>query len=151
MVLVTSHGFRGATIGSRHSIAMSAIAGSGTAMEQDYDYSSTLHAADLDSAEQIGRSAGERAVKRLNPRKVRRRGACRSYSIRGFPARLLGISPVPPMAAQIARKTSFLREKLGKRILRQGVEVIDDPLRKRGQRSRPFDAEGVATRKHQIN
>src|SRR5205807_2251541 len=44
MVLVTSHGFRGATIGSRHSIAMSAIAGSGTAMEQDYDYSSTLHA-----------------------------------------------------------------------------------------------------------
>ena len=50
MVLVTSHGFRGATIGSRHSISMAAIAGSGTAMEQDYDYTSTLHAADLDSA-----------------------------------------------------------------------------------------------------
>ncbi|HMK71645.1 MAG TPA: DNA gyrase modulator, partial [Xanthobacteraceae bacterium] len=70
MVLVTSHGFHGATIGSRHSISMSAIAGSGTGMEQDYDFSSTVHAADLDSAEAIGRRAGERAVKRLNPRKV---------------------------------------------------------------------------------
>ena len=70
LVLATSHGFHGATIGSRHSISMSAIAGSGTGMEQDYDFSSTLHAADLDSAEAIGRRAGERAVKRLNPRKV---------------------------------------------------------------------------------
>src|SRR5271154_1918098 len=70
MVLVTSTGFHGSTIGSHHSIAMSAIAGDGTAMETDYDYTSTLHAADLDSAEAIGHSAGERAVKRLNPRKV---------------------------------------------------------------------------------
>jgi PmbA protein len=46
----------------------------------------------------------------------------------------------------IARKTSFLRDKLGERIFNPGVEVIDDPLRKRGLRSRPFDAEGVATR-----
>jgi PmbA protein len=44
------------------------------------------------------------------------------------------------------RKTSFLRDKLGERIFRPGVEIVDDPLRKRGLRSRPFDAEGVATR-----
>src|SRR6187401_1940493 len=69
MVLVTSHGFRGAYVGSRHSISMMAIAGEGTAMERDYDYSSTLHASDLDSPEKIGKMAGERAVKRLNPRK----------------------------------------------------------------------------------
>ena len=69
-VLVTSHGFHGASIGSRHSIAMSAIAGEGTGMETDYDFTSTVHAADLDSAEEIGRSAGERTVERLNPRKV---------------------------------------------------------------------------------
>ena len=50
LVLVTSHGFRGATIGSRHGISMTAIAGDGTGMESDYDYSSTLHAADLESA-----------------------------------------------------------------------------------------------------
>src|SRR5262244_3265037 len=70
MVLVTSQGFRGATLASRHSTSMAAIAGEGTGMEQDYDYSSMLHASDLDSAEAIGRTAGERAVARLNPRKV---------------------------------------------------------------------------------
>src|SRR6202012_4360622 len=69
-VLVTRGGFRGTTLGSRHSISMSAIAGEGTSMEGDYDFSSTLHASDLDRSEDIGRRAAERAVKRLNPRKV---------------------------------------------------------------------------------
>ena len=44
----------------------------------------------------------------------------------------------------VARKTSFLRDKLGERLFKPGIRVIDDPLRKRGLRSRPFDAEGVA-------
>src|SRR6185437_14435023 len=70
MVLVTSHGFRGAYVGSNHGLAVTAIAGDGTAMERDYDYSSVRHAADLESPEKIGRSAGERALARLNPRKV---------------------------------------------------------------------------------
>src|SRR5690606_10626108 len=70
LVLVTSTGFTGAYLGSRHGISMTAIAGSGTGMERDYDYSSALHAADLDDPETIGRRAGERAVARLNPRKV---------------------------------------------------------------------------------
>ena len=47
--------------------------------------------------------------------------------------------------ASIARKTSFLREKLGEQIFAPGIDIIDDPLRKRGLRSRPFDAEGVVT------
>ena len=50
LVLVTSHGFHGSTMSSQHGISMSAIAGNGTGMETDYDYTSTLHAADLDSA-----------------------------------------------------------------------------------------------------
>ena len=70
MVLVTSHGFGGAYIVSHHHLSMVAIAGDGTAMERDYDFTSALHAADLDDAEKIGQSAGERAVRRLNPRKV---------------------------------------------------------------------------------
>ena len=48
--------------------------------------------------------------------------------------------------ASIARKTSFLRDKLGERIFAGGIDIVDDPLRLRGQRSRPFDAEGVTTR-----
>src|SRR6478736_1409002 len=56
MVLVTSHGFRGAYLGSSHGLSMTAIAGEGTGMERDYDYSSALHAADLERPERIGHS-----------------------------------------------------------------------------------------------
>ena len=145
MVLVTSTGFHGATIGSRHSISMAAIAGSGTGMEQDYDFTSTLHASDLDNADEIGRNAGERAVKRLNPRKVATRRVPVVFDTR-ISGSLVGHVASAANGASIARKTSFLREKLGQQIFAAGIDIIDDPLRHRGQRSRAFDAEGVATR-----
>jgi PmbA protein len=146
MVLVTSSGFRGATLGSRHSISMSAIAGEGTGMEGDYDFSSTLHAADLDRAEDIGRKAGERAVKRLNPRKVATRKVPVIFDPR-ISGSLVGHVASAANGAAIARKTSFLREKLGEAILAPGIDIVDDPLRRRGQRSHAFDAEGVVTSK----
>ena len=80
VVLVTSHGFRGSYLGSSHGISMTAIAGEGTGMERDYDYSSVRHATDLDSPEKIGRTAGERAIARLNPRKVTTRKVSRGVS-----------------------------------------------------------------------
>ena len=144
LVLVTSHGFHGAAMNSHHSISMSAIAGNGTGMETDYDYTSTLHAADLESAATIGRSAGERAVKRLNPRKVTTRRVPVVFDAR-VAGSLIGHLANAVNGASIARKTSFLREKLGEQIFAPGIDIIDDPLRKRGLRSRPFDAEGVAT------
>jgi PmbA protein len=145
MVLVTSHGFHGATIGSRHSVSMAAIAGNGTGMEQDYDFSSTLHAADLERADEIGRNAGERAVKRLNPRKVTTRRVPIVFDTR-ISSSLVNHLAGAANGSAIARKTSFLRDKLGERILAPGIDIVDDPLRKRGQRSRSFDAEGVATK-----
>src|SRR5271170_7584601 len=149
MVLVTSHGFRGATIASRHGIAMTAIAGDGTAMERDYDYSSTLHAADLTDADVIGRNAGERAVRRLNPRKVATRRVPVVFDSR-ISGSLVGHVASAANGSAIARKTSFLREKLGLRILAAGIDIIDDPLRPRGLRSRPFDAEGIAGRSRKL-
>ncbi|MGB6542133.1 MAG: TldD/PmbA family protein [Xanthobacteraceae bacterium] len=146
VVLVTSHGFHGATIASRHSISMSAIAGEGTGMERDFDYSSTLHAADLDGAEAIGRRAGERAVKRLNPRKVATRRVPVVFDAR-ISGSLVGHLASAINGSAIARQTSFLRERLGERIFASGIEIIDDPLRPRGLRSRPFDAEGIAGRR----
>ncbi len=145
MVLVTSHGFRGATLGSRHSVSMSAIAGTGTGMEQDYDFSSTLHAADLEQADKVGHSAGKRAVERLNPRKVATRRVPVVFDQR-ISNSLVNHLASAANGAAVARKTSFLREKLGLRIFAPGIDIIDDPLRRRGQRSRAFDAEGVATR-----
>jgi PmbA protein len=144
LVLVTSDGFHGAAMNSQHSISMSAIAGNGTGMETDYDYTSTLHAADMESATAIGRSAGERAVKRLNPRKVTTRRVPVVFDTR-IANSLVGHLANAVNGASIARKTSFLREKLGEQIFASGIDIVDDPLRRRGLRSRPFDAEGVAT------
>ena len=149
MVLVTSDGFVGSTIGSRHSISMSAIAGEGTGMEQDYDFTSTLHAADLEDAGKIGRSAGERAIKRLNPRKVATRRVPVVFDPR-ISGSLVGHLASAANGASVARKTSFLREKRGEKIFAAGIDIVDDPLRRRGQRSRAFDAEGVATKVQKI-
>jgi PmbA protein len=146
MVLVTSHGFSGAYLASRYGISMTAIAGEGTAMERDYDYSSTLHAADLDKPEKVGKTAGQRAVERLNPLKAAT-GKVPVVFDRRIAGSLVGSLANAVNGAAIARKTSFLMEKLGQPVFAKSIRIIDDPLRKRGQRSRPFDAEGVAGRK----
>jgi len=146
MVLVTSHGFRGAYLGSRHGVSMTAIAGEGTGMERDYDYSSALHAADLENPEKIGRSAGERAIERLNPRKVSTRKVPVVFDPR-VAGSLVGHLASAVNGASIARKTSFLKDKMGAKLFADGIRIIDDPLRKRGLRSHPFDGEGVAGQK----
>jgi PmbA protein len=145
MVLVTSHGFHGAYLSSRQSLSMTAIAGEGTAMERDYDFSSTLHGADLDPAEHIGRTAGERVVQRLNPRKVSTMKVPVVFD-RRVAGSLVGHLASAANGSAVARKTSFLRDKLGERLFKNGIRIVDDPLRKRGLRSRPFDAEGVVAK-----
>jgi PmbA protein len=146
MVLVTSHGFRGAYLGSQHGLSMEAVAGEGTGMERDYDYTSALHASDLESAGKIGRSAGERAVARLNPRKVSTRKAPVIFDPR-IAGSIVSHLASAVNGSSIARKSSFLRDKMGEKLFASGIRIIDDPLRKRGLRSRPFDGEGVACKK----
>ena len=120
-----------------------AIAGEGTGMERDYDFTSALHAADLEAAEKIGRSAGERAVRRLNPRKVETRRVPVVFDPR-IAGSLVGHLASAINGASIARKTSFLKDRMGERLFRAGIRIVDDPLRRRGLRSHPFDGEGVA-------
>jgi len=146
MVLVTSHGFRGAYLGSSHGVSMTAIAGEGTGMERDYDYSSVRHASDLESPQKIGRTAGERAVERINPRKVTTRKVPVVFDPR-VAGSLVSHLASAANGASVARKTSFLRDKMGQKLFADGIRIIDDPLRKRGLRSHPFDGEGVAGKK----
>src|SRR3989440_438302 len=143
MVLVTSAGFHGVYFSSGQSISMTAIAGAGTAMERDYDYSTALHACDLEAPEKVGRTAGERTVARLNPRKVESKRVPVVFD-RRVAGSLVGHLAGAINGTAVARKTSFLRDKLGEQLFQPGIRVIDDPLRPRGLRSRPFDAEGVA-------
>ncbi|WP_274629978.1 TldD/PmbA family protein [Arvimicrobium flavum] len=146
LVLATSHGFLGQYVASRFSRSVSVIAGEGTGMERDYDFSSRQHFADLDSPDTIGRKAGERAVKRLNPRKAATGPVTVIFDprvARGIAGHLAGAIN----GAAVARKTSFLRDMMGKKVAADAITVTDEPLRVRGQASRPFDGEGVEGRK----
>ncbi|MCI5078535.1 TldD/PmbA family protein [Oricola sp.] len=142
LVLVTSHGFSGAYRRSRYSRSVSVIAGEGTKMERDYDFSSKLFFADLRAPEEIGREAGERAARRVNPRKVGTRDVTCVFDprvARGMLGHLAGAIN----GASVARKTSFLKDRMGEQVAHAGITVIDEPMRRRGQGSRPFDGEGV--------
>jgi PmbA protein len=142
MVLVTSTGFHGAYLRSSQGISMTAISGEGTSMERDYDFSSAPHAEDLASPESVGRKAGERTVARANPRKVETCKVPVVYDPR-VSGSLVGHLVGAINGASIARKTSFLKDRLGQQLFASNIRIIDDPLRRRGLRSQPFDAEGV--------
>ncbi len=143
--LVNSNGLMGEYDQSSFSVAASVIAGEGTGMERDYDYSATVFHNDMVSPEIIGRKAGERAVKRLNPRKVKTQQVPVVFDPR-VARGLVGYFAGAINGATIARGTSFLKSKMGQQIFKGSINIIDDPLRQRALRSRPFDAEGIATR-----
>ncbi len=143
VALATSTGFYGRYAATSHGIGVAVLAGEGTGMERDYDHASTRHAGDLKSPEEIGRSAGEKAVKRLNPRRV----PSQSVPVVFHPdeaAGLLGHFAGAISGAAIARGVSFLKDRLGAAVFAAGINIIDDPHRVRGLRSKPFDGEGVA-------
>jgi PmbA protein len=143
IALAATNGFARGYGSSSNSIAASVLAGEGTAMERDYDFSSAVYGADLRKPEDVGRSAGERAVKRLGARKMKSARVPIVFDNRVSNGLLRSLSGAINGAA-IARGTSFLKDKMGERIFPAGINVIDDPHRARGLRSKPFDAEGLA-------
>ncbi|MBV9117665.1 MAG: TldD/PmbA family protein [Acetobacteraceae bacterium] len=144
VALATSAGFAGTIARTSFSISATALAGTGTAMQRDYDYHSTLHLADLDAPEPIGRSAGERAITRLNPTRPKTARLPVVYDPR-VAGGLLGHLANAINGASIARGTSFLKDRLGQRVFAPGIVVHDDPLRRRGLRSKAWDGEGTPT------
>lgn len=144
LVLVTSRGFSGSYMATRFGRGISVIAGEGTAMERDHEGDSRVRYADLDTPEEIGRKAAERAVRKLNPRKADTgSGVTVIYDPR-VARGLVGHIASAINGAAIVRKTSFLMDMMGKQILRNGLTITDDPRIFRGSASRPFDGEGVA-------
>ena len=142
LVLATSEGFLGQYTATRFSRSVSVIAGEGTGMERDYDFSSRLHFDELDTPEAIGRRAADRAVRRLSPRKAATGPVTVIYDprvARGMAAHLSGAIN----GASVARGTSFLRDRMGQQVANAAITVTDDPLKVRGQSSRPFDGEGI--------
>lgn len=147
--LVTSHGFDGAYEGSAFSLGVGVIAEKDGAMERGGESRSTRHLSDLPGADLIGRTAGERAVARVGPRKI----ASTTAPVI-FDNRMAGQIVSPAIGAisgpSIARGTSFLKDRMGQRVFAEGVTLIDDPFRPRGMGSTPFDDEGAAVQKRAL-
>jgi PmbA protein len=149
LALAISSGFSGAYRVSGHSCSATVIAGAGAEMQRDYAWHSARHLDELEPAETIGRRAGERATARLNPIKPAPRKMPVLFDPRVAPS-LLGHLAGAISGSSVARRASFLQHKLGERIFAAGVTIVDDPLRSRGLRSRPFDGEGVSVKRQEL-
>lgn len=143
IVLATSEGFSGSYATSSYGMSCSVLAGEGTAMERDYEFSSVRHYRDLTAPEEIGLVAAQRTLSRLNPRRVKTQQVPVIYAPRVSNG-ILGHLAGAISGASVARGTSFLKDRLGKPVFAKGVRIVDDPHRRRGLRSKPFDGEGVA-------
>ncbi len=142
--LATSTGFRGAYRSTSVSVSASVVAGGEGAMERDYAYHSVRHMADLEPSAKIGKEAGERAVKRLGAIKISSATLPVIFEPRlsgGIVGHLLGAIN----GSGIARKSSFLQDYMGKQVFAPGIQILEEPHRLRGQRSRIFDGEGLPT------
>ena len=115
-------------------------------MERGYEYQSKVHFSDLDNPKKIGEKAAERAISRLNPKKVKSDSVPVIFDPR-VSGSLLSLFIGGISGQAITRGTSFLKDKMNKDIFKNTISIIDDPHIKRGARSLPFDGEGVATKK----
>ena len=149
MAVAISNGFAQSMRRTGVSLSVSAIAGEGTAMERDYDFTSAVHFSDLRRPEDVGREAGQRAARRRDPRKLKSQ-AVPVFFDRRVATSLIGHLLGAINGAAIARGTSFLKESLGQQVFARGVTISDDPLRRRGPASRPYDAEGLAVSRRDL-
>ena len=145
VALATSHGFAGSYANSRYAISLSLIAGSGAAMQRDYDYAYVTHFADLPAPDTVGHEAAARTLARMHPRKIASQTAPIYFDPRAG-RQLLSAFASAISGSSITRGTSFLKECLGKPVFGKNIRITDDPFRPRGLGSRAFDAEGVAVR-----
>ncbi|HVZ92561.1 MAG TPA: TldD/PmbA family protein [Rhizomicrobium sp.] len=143
IALATSQGFFGRYAGTSNGVGVAVLAGEGVNMQMDHDSASARHANDLERPEVVGARAGERAVAKLNPRKVKSQAAPVVFDPRVANG-LLGHFAGAISGHAIARGVSFLKDRMGEQVFAGGVRIIDDPHRARGLRSKPFDGEGVA-------
>ena len=149
VAIAASNGFAATYARSSHSVSASVIAGEGTTMQRDYDYSSVLHAADLEDPARIGKRAAERTLARMNPRKIETCKVPVVFDPR-VSASFVGHLASAINGAAVARGTSFLKDAMGKRILPRGTTIVDDPFRRRGLASKPVDGEGIAPQRREI-
>ncbi len=149
ITLATSNGFAKSYAQTYFNMSVSVLAGVGQKMERDYEYTVACFLEDLMSPETVGKIAAENTLKRLNPRKVKTCQVPVVFSPRVSKS-LVGYFAGSISGSKVARKTSFLQEKMGSQLFNPSVNIIDNPHIIRGLSSKPFDAEGVANSKLEL-
>ncbi len=145
----TSHGFEGGWRSSRHGLSGVAIAEKDGAMERDYAFEGARWLEDLPTPQSIGEEAGKRVAARMGASQMKS-GAMPIIFDRRVANSLIAAIFGAISGTSIARGTSFLKDKMGEQIFAHGINVIDNPHLLRGHGSRPWDGEGVATKRHEI-
>jgi len=141
--------FAGGYASSRHSLSVAPIAGKGAKMQRDHWYTSMRDAADMASPAVVGRYAAERALARLNGRKIATT-ECPVLFESQLAAGLLGSLVQAISGGALYRRTTFLPDSLGKLVLAKHIDVLEDPHLLKGKGSAPFDDEGVRTKKRKV-
>lgn len=139
-----SHGFLGSYAATSHSVSCVVVGETDGEMERDYHYSVARDAADIESVEQVGKTAARRVVDRLGARKIKTTKAPVLFMpevARGFIGHAIGAISG---GAQY-RRASFLLNAAGQQVFPEFVVVQERPHIVKGMASAPFDAEGVAT------
>lgn len=140
-----THGFNAGYASSRHSLSCSVIADDGQDnMQRDYWYSSARSSDDLESAEYVGRLAGERTVRRLGSQRIKTAQVPVMFDA-SLSSGLISHLISAISGGSLYRKSSFLLDSLGKQIMSPSVTIEEQPHLLRGLGSSPFDNEGVAT------
>jgi len=145
----STRGFRGGYASSRHYLSVSPIAGRGKHMQRDGWYTSMRDAKDLADPERVGRYAAERALARLQSRRVPT-GEVPVLFESTMAAGLLGAYVQATSGGSLYRKASFLLDSLGQQVLAKHLDIAEDPHVSKGKGSAPFDDEGVLTKKRRI-
>lgn len=142
----SSAGFAGGFGASTFALSVTPVATEGGQMQRDYWYTAARRLGGLEPPELVGETAARRALRRLGARKLETQEVpvvfdpeTASSLVRAFANAASGPS--------LYRGASFLVGKLGERLASPGVSIIDDALMPGGLGSRPFDGEGVASRR----
>ncbi len=143
-VYATSQGFVGTERGTRHMLSCALIAEDAAGMQRDYWYESVRAAGDFPAAASIGRKAAKRTLARLGARQLGTR-QCPVLFVPEVARGLIGHLVSAVSGGALYRKSSFLLDHLGKKVLPDFVEIVERPHLPRGQASSAFDSEGVAT------
>ena len=147
VVLANTQGFLGSYRSSGVSLSVVPVAERDGGMERDYWYTSGRGLGDLLPPEEVGRIAAERTLRRLGARKV---ATCEVPVVFDpeTAAELLGILFRALSGYSVFRNATFLKDKLGQQVASPLLSVVDEGRRPRGLGSRPFDGEGLPTRRN---